>query len=429
MFLTTPATTHGPSLPSNLIFESFTSKSPNGGSEVLLHSTTHPTIDFTATENDTHTDKHLKHYVAVFDPKTGDLQVTEARRLTARSSVRRRGAAVSEDEGSGEETKAVTNYSSRAALTNTFGTKKSKKAVQSIAENRLLARAGDDANNPLSKAILSSMPESDMPEDTDTKQLAHSNKPLPVPNLHTDDVNIAYPLTSLVFPGPPSTTLDQMPLSSWIDNVSKGNPVNALSRFVANRVTYLTRAHASSPEDATLKLNVQLLRYVLFLIELSAHIRTLKRHGRIPPPSSWPPKTITGNLAFSLISGALSHFFPTYQLSTTGTTLLHTTILAIALHIPPPSFQVAPGTLVTEPTDLQMDLALEPEVCSKYYRELGCKMASASDAELSLWGMEKLTKKRKTAEGEKNISKPRWAKLTLPFVFPTMSMGRRQGRR
>ena len=429
MFLTTPATTHGPSLPSNLIFESFTNNTPDRGSEVLLHSTTHPTIDFTATENDMHTDKHLKHYVAVFDPKTGDLQVTEARRLTARSSVRRRGAAVSEDEGSGEETKAVTNYSSRAALTNTFGTKKSKKAVQSIAENRLLARAGDDANNPLSKAILSSMPESDMPEDTDTKQLAHSNKPLPVPNLHTDDVNIAYPLTSLVFPGPPSTTLDQMPLSSWIDNVSKGNPVNALSRFVANRVTYLTRAHASSPADATLKLNVQLLRYVLFLIELSAHIRTLKRHVRIPPPSSWPPKTITGNLAFSLISGALSHFFPTYQLSTTGTTLLHTTILAIALHIPPPSFQVAPGTLVTEPTDLQMDLALEPEVCSKYYRELGCKMASASDAELSLWGMEKLTKKRKTAEGEKNISKPRWAKLTLPFVFPTMSMGRRQGRR
>lgn len=355
--------------------------------------------------------------------------MTGARRLTARSSVRRREAAASEDESSGEETKAVTNYSSRAALTNTFGTKKSKKAVQSMAENRLLARGGDDANNPLSKAILSSMPESDIPEDTDTKQLAQANKPLPVPDLNTDDVNLAYPLTSLVFPVPPSDTLAQMPISPWIDNISKDKPVNAASRFVANRVSYLIRAHAASPEDATLKLNVQLLRYTLFLIELSRHIRTLRPHGRIPPPSSWPPKTISGNLPFSLISGTLSHFFATNQIAIPGTTLLHTTILALALHIPPPSFQVTPGTLITEPTDLQLDLALEPEVCSKYYKELGCTMASASDAELSLWGLEKIAKKRKTEGGEKKIPKPRFAKLKLPFVFPTMSMGRRQGRR
>ena len=428
MSLTLLATTHGTLLPSNLKFESFTSKAPNGGSGVLLHSTTHPTIDFTATENDTHNDKHLKHYIAVFDPTTGELQVTGAKRLTARSSVRRREAADSEDEDSGEETKAVTNYSSRAALTNTFGTKKSKKAVQSMAENRLLARAGDDANNPLSKAILSSMPESDMPEDTDTRQLAQSNKPLPVPDLHTEDVNLAYPLTSLVFPSPPSTTLAQLPLSTWIDSVSKGKPVNAASRFVANRITYLIRAHTAFPEDVTLKLNVQLLRYMLFLLEIATYIRTLRPHDRIPPPSTWTPKTITGNLPFLLISGTLSHFFPTTQVTTPGTTLLHTTILALALHIPPPSFQVTPGTLVTEPTDLQMDLALEPEVCRKYYNELGCKMASASDAELLLWGLEKLTKKRKTEEGAKNMPKPRWAKLRLPFVFPSMSVGRRQRR-
>lgn len=426
--LTFLASSQGPILPPNLKFESFTSKAPNGGSEVLLHSTTHPTIDFTATENDSHNDKHLKHYVAVFDPATGELQVTGAKRLTARSSVRRREAAESEDGESGEETQAVTNYSSRAALTDTFGTKKSKKAVQSMAENRLLARGGDDANNSLSKAILSSIPESDMPEDTDTRQLAQSNKPLPVPNLHTDDVNLAYPLTSLVFPAPPASTLDQLPLSAWIDSVSTNKPVNAASRFVANRIVYLIRAHTSSPEDATLKIKVQLLRYMLLLLELSSHIRILGLHARIPPPSTWPPKTITGNLPFNLIIGTISHFFPTNQLTTPGTTLLHTTILALALHIPPPSFQVTPGTLVTEPTDLQMDLALEPELCRKYYKELGCEMVSASDGELSLWGLEKMTKKRRTEEGKKSVPKPRWAKLRLPFLFPTLSVGRRQRR-
>lgn len=423
------ATTPGVSLPTSLKFESFTRKASKDSSELLLHSTTHPTIDFTATENNTHNDKHLKHYVAVFDPTTGDLQVTGARRLTARSIVRRREAALSEDEASGEETKVITNYSSRAALTNTFGTKKSKKAVQSMAENRLLARGGDDAENPLSKAILSSMPASDIPEDIDTKQLAQSNKPLPVPDLYTDDVKLAYPFTSLVFPHPPATTLDHMPITAWVNSVAEDKPVSAASRFVANRVAYLVRPYRALPEDANLKLNLQLLRYMLLLIELSRHIATLRPHGQIPPPSSWPLKTITGNIPFHLISSALQHFFPTNQLTTPSTTLLHTTILALALHIPPPSLQVTPGTLITEPTDLQLDLALKPEMCSKYYKELGCKMVSASDAELVLWGLEKMTKKRKTVEGEKNIPKPKFAKLVLPLVFPTMSTGRRQGRR
>jgi DNA-directed RNA polymerase I subunit RPA49 len=355
--------------------------------------------------------------------------MTDAKRLTARSSVRRREAAESEDDESGEETKAVTNYSTRAVLTNTFGTKKSKKAVQAIAENRLLARGGDDANKPLSDAILSSMPESDMPDDTDTRQLAQSNKPLPVPDLHTNDVNLAYPLTSLVFPSPPASTLDQLPLSAWIDSVTNNKPVNASSRFVANRIIYLIRAHTSSPSDAILKLNVQLLRYMLLLLELTSHLRTLRSHARIPLPSTWPPKTITGNLSFTLIAGTLAHFFPNNQISTAGTTLLHTTILALALHIPPPSFQVTPGTLVSEPTDLQMDLALKPEVCRKYYTELGCKMENASDAELSLWGLEKMTKKRRAEEGKKSIPRPKWAKLKLPLVFPTLSVGRQQKRR
>jgi DNA-directed RNA polymerase I subunit RPA49 len=415
-------------LPSYLKFESFTKKDPNGTSEILLHSTSHPTIDFTAAENDTSNDKHLKHYVAVFDPTTGQLEVTEARRLTARSTVRRREVAISEDEAEGEETKAVTNYSSRAALTNTFGTKKSKKAVQSMAENRLLTRGGDDANNPLSKAILFSMPASDIPEHADTRQLAQSNKPLPIPNLDTEDVNLAYPLSSLVFPES-STTLAQMPITPWIDALQKDNAVRTESRFVVSRVAYLTRAHIGSPEDETNKLRVQLLRYTLLLIEISRHIGTLRPHSRIPPPSSWRPKAVTGNLPHSLTSKILSRFFPNFQITTPGVTLLHTTILALTLHIPPPSLQVAPGTLISELSDIQLDLALEPDVCSKYYRELGCKIASASDGEVDLWGLTKIMKKRKTEGREKSLPRPKFAKLTVPFVFPKSSTGRRQGRR
>ena len=58
-------------------------------SELLLHSSHHPKLDYTAREEESGgADSLLKHYVGVYDPKNGELQVVEARNLVLRGTLR-----------------------------------------------------------------------------------------------------------------------------------------------------------------------------------------------------------------------------------------------------------------------------------------------------------------------------------------------------
>jgi DNA-directed RNA polymerase I subunit RPA49 len=59
-------------------------------SELLLHSTTHPTIDYTAREGAAGQDDNLKHYVGIYDHNTAEVSVVEVRSMSVRSSVRQK---------------------------------------------------------------------------------------------------------------------------------------------------------------------------------------------------------------------------------------------------------------------------------------------------------------------------------------------------
>ncbi len=62
--------------------------------ELLLHSSDHPKLDYTAREEEAGgADTLLKHYVGVYDPETGKLEVMEARKMVVRGSVRAHQAA------------------------------------------------------------------------------------------------------------------------------------------------------------------------------------------------------------------------------------------------------------------------------------------------------------------------------------------------
>ena len=75
-------------------------------SELLLHSSTHPKLDYVAREESSGTDNQLKHYVGVYDPKTGECQLVEARKLVLRSSLRPT-KSVEDTEGEKEDTHGV----------------------------------------------------------------------------------------------------------------------------------------------------------------------------------------------------------------------------------------------------------------------------------------------------------------------------------
>jgi DNA-directed RNA polymerase I subunit RPA49 len=411
------ASTTGIRVPKTLNFQSFV-KRDGREQELLLHSSNHSMIDYTATEDADPAAKYLKHYVAVYDPASGQLQVTEAKKMTVRSSVRVAQPVQIEDDS--PITKIATNYSSRAALTYAFGTKKSKKAVQSVAENRLLSQGADTPNSPISNAIFSSMPArepTDQPADSPTTAI-QGNKPLPVPDLVTNDIVQFYPLSSLVYPAPAAETLGKMPLGEWKDSIENKKPIMSSSRFVAVNSTHVLKAVKANPDNGDVIQTAQMLRYMLVLIELARNVSKLRSEKRLPPPDKWMT-WFSGSIPQPLLTKIMDNFCPNGMgPSKFNMILLRTTILALALHIPPPSGNVGPGILATQPYDIQADLNLQAEEVRRLYRELGCKWEPATEAELERWGYLKLKKPKEMGQA------PRFAKLKFPVEFPKISRGR-----
>lgn len=57
--------------------------------ELTLKSTSHPRLDYTAREEgQSSTEPHLKHYLGLYDPKTGELELIEAKKMVIRATVR-----------------------------------------------------------------------------------------------------------------------------------------------------------------------------------------------------------------------------------------------------------------------------------------------------------------------------------------------------
>lgn len=59
-----------------------------------MESSEHPAIDYVGREEEAGgTDSLLKHYIGIYDPSTGGLQVIESRKMTVRGIVRAQKAA------------------------------------------------------------------------------------------------------------------------------------------------------------------------------------------------------------------------------------------------------------------------------------------------------------------------------------------------
>lgn len=90
------ATTPGLCLPSSLQFQPYSKARSTGGksrksdpADLLLYSSGHKTLNYTGREDQSKDgDGLLRHYIGMFDPKTGELEVVEARKVTVRGSVR-----------------------------------------------------------------------------------------------------------------------------------------------------------------------------------------------------------------------------------------------------------------------------------------------------------------------------------------------------
>lgn len=76
-----------------------------GEKDFLLHSTAHRTLDYTAKAEGTRGVKPaLNHFLGIYDPKTGKLEVVEAKKMVIRGVVRaKQASAASTGEREGKQ--------------------------------------------------------------------------------------------------------------------------------------------------------------------------------------------------------------------------------------------------------------------------------------------------------------------------------------
>lgn len=339
------------------------------------------------------------------------------------------------EEQDDEETATfLASQATRSALTEAFGSKKSRKAVQATAENRSLGQGIEGAT--IAEVITANVLEND-DEPVDATILARSAKPLPQANITTDDIEEVYAISKLVIPSPASRTLQVMPLTPWKTKLSQGQEIQGLrSRFIANRVGYIGKRVVEDQQQQTSPKfiqQLQLLRYISLLLEITTYAASQSRKRRMDFVDDWPEGTLTPGVPITIVKNIVNYYFPDNTPTERAMTLLRATILALTLHIVPPSGKSGDGRLIVDPTDIQLDLALEVAEAKKLYHELGCRLAPATDKDLIGWGFQRIVEraKRKKKDGTMSAGdgktiKPTFAVLRFPLNFPKVSLGRRR---
>ncbi|KAJ5794753.1 hypothetical protein N7457_001352 [Penicillium paradoxum] len=417
-------------------------------SEMLLQSSGHPKMDFVGREGTgDDTDSQVKHYVAVVDPEQKTWKVVEVRRATFRGAVRSRRA-----EAEDSEDELNTMRAQRTALTNTFGTKQSRKAVQSMAENAQLSNAPAGAVPQAGAALISSLPTntaSGLAKALATQAEVQAAKPLPTPNLTVSHPSDVYTIETLV-PGSHSTLSQLNGVDEWKSQVDAGLGVTTVSRYVSNRV-----GPVANSDNMT---HLQVLRFIQLLIEFGRCLKSMGANAKGGGPGSkrLPPRedlrrilsNTTGSakvgaaaaaaaaaagdsktdlLPETVIDAVRRRFAPSGGfVSKNDLTLLHTTICALSLHIPPQPARDggssslggnAPNELATDPSDLRDDLRLDPNTIHQYFRELGCRIDKPRETEFAKWNIK---------GGRAEAHARRVARLRVPVEFPKVSRGGRR---
>lgn len=140
----------------------------------------------------------LKHYVGIYDPASGELQLVPARSMVMRSVIQNE---QEEDEDAAQAPGSVsrqlleswflsanglTVIQARVQLGEAFGTKKSQKMIRSLTENRIAPQNGDIRNgsgesklDAAASAIINAMPEtSSIPSRKDLQAAIDEAKPV-----------------------------------------------------------------------------------------------------------------------------------------------------------------------------------------------------------------------------------------------------------
>ncbi|KAL8718438.1 MAG: hypothetical protein Q9225_004422 [Loekoesia sp. 1 TL-2023] len=425
------ASTPGLSFPSDLPLKTYerrrgndtpsTGKSQITSSEHLLHTSAHSKIDYIAREEEGNgKDGLLSHYLGVYDPQSGQLQLVRVRKLVLRSSLR----SIPTGKEKAAKPPSVSNLSldlalsllmltefqglsARNALGLTFGTKKSQRAIEALTKNAISpSKKGRGAEgqtqpafDPIASAVISSMADtSSIPTRDELQAAADESKPRPQPNLDAKKPADVYPIERLVGHG----MLPQMTIKEWQDAIESGEEILTKSRFVSHRIQHVV----SGGNVRKLKT----LKYLLLLLEWYGALQSpTKGGGR----KLLHPEKLRNGLSgwsSSLVDGV------THRFAGGGRVVTRWHLDNLITHIC--ALAVTVDDFTSDVYDLTQDLKLEMKDMRKYFREIGCQMGPPTEGEMKRLGVGKV-------EGKGRMI----ARLRLPLELPKMRVVRAKKRR
>ena len=264
----------GIKLVENISFQAFHKDDPKKP-EILLHSSDHPHLNYTAREQlDGSTDDNLEHYIGVYDTGMKHLSLMQATKMSATRSFRAEDAEMQALRAQSNSTSSPTanKASRRSDLGLEFGNKKMKKNISTRQQNTIDTEPGRSENtaesraavsssiaaNPSQSAILNSVAVSSQgaPTRADIQADADAAKPRPLHNPSASTFEHAYNIVDIVG----EDILQKVKVRPWVDAIEAGEDVQTSSMFVSHRIKDIISDH----EIRKLKIT----KYILVLIEL-----------------------------------------------------------------------------------------------------------------------------------------------------------------
>jgi DNA-directed RNA polymerase I subunit RPA49 len=289
----------------------------------------------------------------------------------------------------------------RNDLGQTFGTKKSRKAIAALTENAIskpktaaeLADREPIKHDAVTQTMLKTIgaATAGMATRDELQATVDESKPRPKANLEAEDVKDVYTIEDLIG----SEIMKVLPVKEWQDavNAKKETEIITESEFVSKHV----RLAAQNVQK------LKVLRYLLAVLDFyraslpRRDARALPKKDELRTAMRRVPEAVVGNIVRKFSAHGLMSKF---QID-----LLMTNVCALALIVN--NFEV-------DMYHLRADLKLEPKEMQMYFSEIGARILPANEAERKKLGLDKAA-----------AMQHKFARLRLPLEFPKAKFARK----
>ena len=369
-------------VPETLQFQAYRKLGESNGAhdDVLLRSSEHPKLNLTARERDDGApEDQMKHYVGMLDTESNELQLVEVRHVSMRRTIKAEDSRARVEEEEQEST--------RRDLGMEFGNKKTKKAIEQSAGNRIMS-SNDQPKKKTSvaRAILGMIGDNveDAPTAESLQADTEASRPRPKYNAAAKTPQEVYTTDGVI--GEDMMVI--LKVKPWKDAVDDDEAVEVPSRYASKRIEPLSK------DDNIPKLKV--IKYIVVLLKFH---RQCTVRGK---PAKQLPKR--GELVKALeerddvVSKLIERFTSSAKVTKWHVDLIRTTLAALTLIV---------DDCDTDTHDLREDLGLTATEMNKYFAEVAAKVKPPTEGERERLGLKK-----------QEASVHGIAKLKLPLVFP-----------